>query len=523
MTYLADRPIITALLLGLLYFLVQFQFLADYGATWDEPLHRNWGQLFDYYRKTGDYSAITLMPGKGMYYGPLYYFLNFHLSEWLYQSQGFRFVAANHVLNLITTGFGVGLFYLLSRRVISSRPFEALMGPQAQNGWSVISATIFFALFPQLIAHAHYNPKDIPLMVGVLLLSLLFIRALQTGSRTYFLLSAFAFGLAITLKVSALLMAPIVVVSYLVWLHERGGIVRGMRSEWKTTLGAAALVLVGAYLFWPSAWTRPKLLIESLSLFTGADFWSGRVLFFGQSYGGSELPWYYIPFEYLTAVPLLVLIFFLAGLIFCVRKIRGGEQRPVLLYVVLWLFSPLLLSMKPGLVRYDGIRQFFFTLPAFMIIASVGFVGLVDYLHTKTRKISAVLIFSALTLASLLHEAVLLHPYQGSYRNEVMRAVIPEDLDHLFEIEYWGAPYKQGLDWLVEHAEPNAEICVPIAGLLTTWYPWRNDFTFDCSPETDYLMFITRYDEEKENTLPVSEPIFTIRRMNADLLKIYKV
>lgn len=509
LSFLRRYPWMTAILIGLLYFLVQLTQISQYGASWDEPLHRNWGLLFWHYWTTGDYSAITLMPGKGMFYGPLYYAINYALSEWLYGEGWMRVVAANHVLNLITTSIGVGLFFLVARRVVSDQR-------------SALLAALFFALYPQLIAHAHYNPKDIPLMVALLASSLFFVRGLQNESRREFLIAAFLFGIAYALKVSAMLMAPVYLLSYLVWLHRRRGLLIGLREQWKTMFLGLVTFFVSSYLFWPSAWTHPSLLFQSLSLFTGADFWPGKVLYFGVEYAGKDLPFTYIVTEFAMATPVLLLLFFFVGFIVACRSLRTSSGS-VWFFILLWGLLPLLVSMKPGLVRYDGIRQFFFALPALLLIASLGFSSLLERLQRRSRFRHAGTIFTVLVLASLVHQVALVHPYEGSYRNEVVQAMYPEGMDHALEVEYWAAPYKQGLEWLVEYAEPNPEICVPIAGLLVTWYPWREDFSFQCSPNSDYVMFITRYSEESEKAWSAQQPVFQIERMGASLLEIYRV
>ncbi|MEQ1849735.1 MAG: glycosyltransferase family 39 protein [Candidatus Peribacteraceae bacterium] len=501
-------PLPIATLIAFIYFLVQFSQIAEYGVTWDEPLHRNWGKLFFLYWKTGEFSAISLMPGKGMYYGPLYYLCNYLLSEFLYENGWMRFVAANHVLNIFTVSVGVGLVFLLAKAV---------------SGWRIAASTVvFFVLFPQLIAHAHYNPKDIPLMVGILLSSLFFVRALKTGRRRDFLFASVAFGLAYALKVSAMLMAPVFLVTYLLWLRDRSGISRGLRAEWKTVVCGVVCFALSSYLFWPSAWMHPTLLIESLTLFVVADFWPGKVLFLGTEYAGKDLPFFYTTAEFVMATPILLLFFFVVGALTLLKRPKSPD-RIQWIFIVLWVAFPLLLSMKPGLVRYDGIRQFFFILPALMLIAAYGFQQLLELLRNRARSRYAGVIFMTLVLFSLLHQVASVYPFGGSYRNEIVRAVLPEGMDHQLEIEYWGAPYKQGIEWLTLNAEPNPEICVPIGGLLPTWYPWRTDFTFSCTPGFDYLMFITRYSEASETALEGQQPVFNIERMGADLLHIYHI
>ena len=105
-----------------------------------------------------------------------------------------------------------------------------------------------------------------------------------------------------------------------------------------------------------------------------------------------------------------------------------------------------------------------------------------------------------------------------------MRAAFPKQMDLQFPIEYWGPTYKEGMEWLVQNAVPNPVICVPTAGVLVDWYAWREDFAFDCTKDSNYIMFFTRYSETQQYALQnTASPAFVISRMGADLLKIYKV
>ena len=150
----AHRALLTGVALGLVFFLVQFAFIDEYGVTWDEPIHRNWGKVFALFLHTGDRSVLTMMPGHGINYGPLYYFINYRFSEWLYYTHFLSFTASNHVLNLLTASTAVTLTCVFASRVAGLR-----VG---------IFAVVFLVFFPPFIAHAHYNPKDIPLLTAIL-------------------------------------------------------------------------------------------------------------------------------------------------------------------------------------------------------------------------------------------------------------------------------------------------------------------------------------------------------------------
>ncbi len=510
--FLRHHTVLIAIGLALVFFCVQCAFINDYGVTWDEPLHRNWGKLFAAFLKTGDRRLLELMPGHGVYYGPLYYYVNYLLSEWLYNAHLLFFVASNHILNLLTAGIAVGFVFLLGDRIGGRR-----IG---------LLATLFFVFFPPFVAHSHYNPKDIPLMTAVLVSCYMFVCALEKKKRWLFLLTGFLLGVSIAFKISALLMVPVFAFSYGVSIFSAK---KGTMTipQWKreaiTVVLIVLSILLGTYLAWPSAWGEPGLILRSIRFFQ-ADFWPGQVLYFGTNYSGGALPWYYTPFEYLMVMPLLLTLSLLAGALVLVKALRSGRHSALNIFLLLWIFVPLLVSLKPGLVRYDGMRQFFFCLPAIAVIAAIGFDRFLQWIVSRIgRAVLSVNLCLGILCLSLVHEVAILHPFEGSYRNEIVRMFIPANMDRSFQIEYWGATYKQGMDWLRDNAEPDPVICVPTAGILVTWYPWRADFTFECSERSNYVMFFTRYTELQKYDSLTATPLFTLQRMHSDLLKIYAI
>ncbi len=362
------------LLFGVGYFAFQFTQIGMYGVSWDEPLHRNWGKLFMHFWRTGDRLALELMPGHGIEYGPIFYVANYLFSEWAFARGLLTFVEANHILTLVAASLAVALTYVLGRMI---------------GGWKTGAAAVFFLVFfPHFLAHSHYNPKDIPLMAGVLATSILFVRAMRIGSVRGFVTAGLFMGIAIALKVSALIMAPAFLLTYLLWLYtdERAAAVRTVRAQ-VVVVGCSMLsVGVGTFVFWPSAWGDPFVIIHSVRFFLGSNFWPGRVLYFGAEYGGAELPWHYIPFEFFGATPVLTLIAFAVGILVLLRRMKLRSTRTESVFLALWVLLPVCISLVPGIVRYDGIRQFFFIVPALCVFSAMGFAQLLRWLKGKGKK-----------------------------------------------------------------------------------------------------------------------------------------
>lgn len=500
-----------ATLFSLVYFLIQFSQISEYGVTWDEPLHRNWGKVLSFFWQTGDRNVLDLMPGNGVHYGPLFFYINYILSDFLYEGGWLTFVEANHILTLILSTFVVGFTYALGQ----------IFGGRKVGFFSAC----FLVLFPQFIAHAHYNPKDIPLMAVIALTSLVFLFALRLHSRALIIGSAFLFGLSVAVKINALLMAPVFGITYFLWAFfhaPRSSLFIVLRHQTPVFFSAVVACIFGMYLCWPSAWGDWSLIPKSIQFFLGENYWSGTVLFFGVEYAGKELPFYYVPFELAVSMPLLMLLAFFTGLAAVFFGMRRSQMQVEYIFLFLWVVFPLLYSIKPGLVRYDGMRQFYFIMPAIAVISAIGLQQLIARLKRKSKNPLSGTIFICLVFFSLITQVLSVHPFEGSYRNEILQLIYHKNLDQVFSIEYWGSSYKQGVDWLTENAEPNSVICVPTAGILVTWYPWREDFSFECSKESDYVMFFTRYGKD-DAYRDLKDPVFSIERLKSTLLVIYQI
>ncbi|MBP7114309.1 MAG: glycosyltransferase family 39 protein [Candidatus Peribacteraceae bacterium] len=497
-------------LFALVYLAIQLTQISAYGVTWDEPLHRNWGKIFALFWKTGDRSLLDLMPGHGIDYSPIYFYLNFLVSEFLYSRGSLGFVEANHVLTVVVSAVAVGFTYQLGQMVGGKR-----VG---------LCAACFLVLFPPFIAHAHYNPKDIPLLVAVLLTAVVFVIAIRRNSGKFFVMSGFLFGLSVALKINALLMGPVFGFTYVAWLVSRtrsSSFVAVLRKEVPIIAVTVIACVLSIYLFWPSAWGDWSLIPSAIAFFLGPNFWPGKVLFFGTEYTGVDLPFYYIPFEVAVAMPLLMLIASVVGVFVMARTLSRSEKWKEYLFLLLWIGFPIFFSMKPGIVRYDSMRQFFFIMPAVAVAAAIGLTQLLDLLKRRSKNPIAGPVFLVLVIFSLGSQLLTIHPFEGSYRNEIMQIAFEKNLDESFQIEYWGSVYNQGMDWLAANAEAEPVICVPTAGILVTWYPWRDDFTFECSGRTNYVMFFTRYTEARAYR-DLKDPVFSIERMKSPLLLIYK-
>lgn len=497
------RPELVAAAIGLAYLVVQLLCLGEYGATWDEPLHQIWGRAVTTYFTTGNRGPLANLPGYGTYYGPLYYWASSLVTDVGRDALGLSPAAALHVLNVLTASVGIALTYLFAHEAA---------GPRA-----AAFGTGFLVLFPPLVAHAHYNPKDVPLLTAVVAAMLFAQRALVGARLRDVVIAGALYGAALTVKLTALFAGGAIVLAWAAGLATQRPRARDWRGEEARRVGAfGAAALVATYALWPTAWVDPLLLPRSVHVFLTTKFFSGTMLYFGTRYGGAELPWHYTPFSLAMVTPVLTLLAFAAGVVVLARRATHAPVTSALLLA--WIFLPLAVSTVPGLVRYDGMRQFFFVVPALAVIAGIGLDAALQSMAERRLAVRVVLTAIAVWLGVQVAQV---HPFGGSYVNEAVRLAIPSRLEHWFILEGWGSTYLQGVAWLGKNAEPGAQVCVPVAGGLPAWDSPRPDLRFGCEPGARYVMFVTGYDRLRD--YDDQEPVFRIARYDSDLLRIYRL
>lgn len=481
-----------------------------YGVTWDEPLHRSWADLFLRYWETGNREFLVSMPGNGMYYGPIYFVLNSVVAEFAIRALGLSTVAAHHLLGVIVTSVASGLLFAYVRFAFSGRV-----------AWL---ALVFCLTYPQLVAHAQYNPKDIPVLVASICVFASLGMLLRTRSMFWAIATGAVLGLAIAAKLSAVSLIPVLFVAGLccAWLEWRAGskplYLLHMYSGWSASIAATALVTM--ILFWPTLWREPSLLFEAMGFFLSESFWPGKVLYFGIEYSGSSLPWHYMFVQFFLATPLVTLCFLCIGTAVALRQFWRRSISFDALLVLLWFCIPLFLTLKPGMPRYDGIRQLLFCIPVLCILAALGLNTFVQYLRHRFHAALIACVICAV-LAWNAYELLRVFPYGGSYVNEFVRLAIPQDIHNTFEVEYSGATYLQAHAWLYPRLRSGDEICVPIAQNLMTWYTWPEGVTFGCSPQSTYVVFFTRYSKQFREKFLHLTPVYAVEVYRTPLLLIY--
>lgn len=416
-------------------------------------------------------------------------------------------INASHLCNVILFAFGLIFLFFLAKKMFNNRV--------------ALYSLVTLVLFPRLIAHAHFNPKDTPLMIFMLITFCFLYYAVTTHQMTYWFLGGLCWGLSLSTKLDAFFMVPIFLFSYgpyAVVNKERVNISARIMGP----ILFLAIAMIEMYLLWPLLWKDPLHVVRAMHYFS-LHFISVPVLYFGNFIDSTEMPWHYLPVYLFMVTPGFTLIFAAAGMYIAGKNIKEFKYS----LLIAWFILPIIARIISGANQYNGIRHIFLVIPALALLAGVGFDKMVCHRWNKYVRIILVVIISF----SLCREVILYHPFQGTYFNETVRILIPKNLQDHFHTDYWGTSYRQGIEWLVDNAKKGSSVClVTFAGLYENYRdrfgPERPDLIFDCKDNSDYLMSIMSFPFWRVDRFRMTRPnykiVHRITRGNADILRIYE-
>ena len=420
-------------LLGLALFLIAgLAVLDDYGAHFDEVIHRQTAEANLRYLADGDIDAFA----SGLYVDHEKFYGMAFEAPLLLIERAFGIDDAPRAVNLSRhlhsrlLFLAGGLFaYLLALRLFGSR-LLALLGMG------------FFLLHPRLYGHSFFNSKDIPFLVMFVIALFLAHRAFKRDSIPVFVLLGVGVGLLVNLRImGVVLLAAVPALRALDLAFAQG------RAERKrvllTTCGFALASALTTYALLPYLWADP--------VGRAAEWWtilsnhpvSLLELFRGTLYWSRAFPPEYLPvWISITAPPFALLLggvgagAILVAAAWAPRKaLRKGRLRFGLLLVGCFAL-PVLAAMLPGGNIYNGWRQMYFLWAPFSLLGAFGLQWLAAALGRR-RPQAAVYGAALAGAAAMVVSMALLHPHQHIYFNLFADRVAPEHLRWQYSMDYW--------------------------------------------------------------------------------------
>lgn len=446
-----------------------FPSLDQYNVTWDEAL----GDFFFGERYLSffgsldarylDFQAEVYPPG----HQPELFRSPFKGRPWEYYPFANTAAAASsevlsRQLGLLDPFDGFHAVNLLFAAVLIVAGYRFLHG---RYGMLVAASALGF-LFgsPRVIAHAMANIKDFPLMVLYALTAMAFYRAWESGSERGLLGAGVCLGLTLATKANGLFFP---LLPAFLWLS--GGTPEPWRGRRLRLFGvlvaAGALSVVVMVALWPYLWLDPVgHFAEHL-----------RYIAFRKGFTSAESVAPVLEaISFTTPTPFL--LFFALGCATSVPALLRRDRRTLFLFA--WMAAVLFRYLLPQSVNFDGVRHFLELFPAMAVVAGLGAARAArfvvdrvrqrrgvpsDALATDRRALGWRAVLAMATLLPGIWAVLLTHPFQLCYWNGLVggyagarQANLPQASD------YWATSYRLGLRWLVENAEPDAYLAVPV-------------------------------------------------------------
>jgi hypothetical protein len=486
----ADGVAVGALTLAFVVVLTTFE---DYGITWDEDVHRIYGELIvEYYRS--DFQDTRALGFSNLWlYGGLYDAIVALVVRWsrlgIYETR--------HLVNALTGLVGVVGAWRLARIVGGARCGAI--------------ATVLLLLMPRYYGHMFNNPKDLPFAVGYVWSLVCLARLLPVQDRVRWpALIGFGVAAGATMAVRA---GGIILFAYLGLVVAAGALVRlrtdgprrwlrGLPQHIAYFLVPFALAYSLALLAWPWAQQQPMTrfveALQSLSRFPH----DVEMLFGGRVIRSTDLPLSYIPTWLLITLPEIVLVLLVAGagaLTWSIMRKRAGMGTVLAQRIGMLIFTvvfPLGYAVIREMVLYDELRHFLFVLPVLAVIAAVTADHLWKLVQRRSRHKKTI---GALLVAYAVYHLVLLvqyHPYQYTYFNRVIGGL--PGAHGRFDTDYWGHSYKEAVGalatWVNEHAptEPGRRYGVAVCSAQSqASYYFPPSFFDSRADQADFFMATT--------------------------------
>lgn len=444
-----DRLSLAIILLVAFVALVTFR---DYGITWDESYHLNYGWhiLRFYGTGFGDHTAVTYRID--YLYGGGFDALGAIFRSWtrLFLNR----YEAIHLFGSLIGVLGIAGTWRLGREVGGSRA-----------GLIAVSIMATTAVY---YGHMFNNPKDLPFAAGHawgLYFLFRLIRAFPRIPKRLAIEAAAAIGLAMSVRIGGLLLfcyLALAVGWWCVWQMIRmRSLERGLQAA-RQLAPRIGLVVGGAWVvmlaWWPWALLDPiRRPLAALSRMSEFIDHRRYMPFAGEEVYNLDPPWDYLGHYFGLKLPeYLVILGVVAtfgglGLLLSGDRHRLHPKRQIVLWILgISFWFPPLWAMYKGSPLYDGLRHFLFLIPS--LVAGVAL--LVDYFITRaTHRFGRRGGFVAagafvILIGDQLSTIVALHPHQYVYFNRFIGGV--SGAVGQYDTDYYAETFKDSAETLAQ-------------------------------------------------------------------------
>jgi hypothetical protein len=458
---LISDPWLFASWLGLSVLIVLAPRLAlDAGLTFDEDVQLHYGDLIlEWLRSAGrDQRALDY---RNLYlYGGLFDLV----AQWIVSTEVSPWgpFETRHVFTALVAVLGV---------IATWRTAKKIRGARAG-----LFAALMLSFTPCWVGHGMFNPKDIPFAAAAAFVMYASVSIALSPSPLRWpdaLRAALAFGIALGVRPGGMFLGTFPVFAAFARLAldaianrpSRKALVR----DASIVIARIACVIPISWALMLVAWPWAQLApferpFEAASIAAHFD-WSGSMRFNGRSVTTADLPLTYLPVWFAVTLPetyLIAAASALACLVLAVRS-RAVSRSSCLALSSLALFVVVpyagVLLKRP--IIYDAHRHFLFVLPPMAALSGIALSDLLEHPALPRALRLGVIALWIVAIGVVGFDMGRIHPYEYSYFNRIYGGLPAANGN--FETDYWGASYREGFAWVVEHIQPTSRKPVRVA------------------------------------------------------------
>ena len=326
---------------------------------------------------------------------------------------------AKHFVIFVSFFISGIFFYLISLKIVGNKFF---------SGFS----TTLYLLYPYLLGHALFNPKDIPFLcfwtACTYFSFVIFDKLTEDKYPNYWdiILLSFLSAFLLSIRITGILIFFQYLITFLIFLNfDKLNWKIFLRSIYKKFLIFIFSFALFVYILYPVFWKDPLLFFTAIE-YMGKYYHDVCTLTLGKCMPAKNLDPIYIPIWLSVKLPLIILL----GLIllpFVEKKIFINKKKIIFFGTVLGasFLIPLLLIFN-RVHLYDEVRHIMFLFPLIFMLGTISF-------YFFSKKLFYILGFATLFL--FVVENIKIFPYQYVWFNSPSRFL---DLSKDFELDYWG-------------------------------------------------------------------------------------
>jgi len=291
---------------------------------------------------------------------------------------------------------------------------------------------IFYLLYPYLLGHGFYNPKDIPFLFIWILSSYISIKIFlklyekKEISILNILVLSLTTGILLSIRISGIL---IILQYFIIFIITCNAIEKTfyeiIKSYFYKIILFFFLTLLVTFSLYPVLWNNPLLVLDSINQMRNIPY-GVCTLTFGKCMDALNLPSSYIFIWLFFKLPILALI----GLLlfpFVEKKIFTKSRNQIILgSIMLSTISIIFLLILLEVNLYDELRHIMFLVPLILI-------STYSIIYLFSKKIT--LYIGILSITIFLIQNFNMYPYQYTWFNLFGNFV---NINNNFELDYWG-------------------------------------------------------------------------------------